>query len=81
MAVDLLIAITESMPVIVHERWRHRRIAEARVTVGIGRGPVCNITTRRLDTIMVALFRGLRVRRWRWRRRVIGGRLRMGTTR
>jgi hypothetical protein len=79
MAIHLLVAVAESVPVIVHKRRRYRRIAKPWVTVRIGRRSICNITTRRLNTIMVALFRGLRVRRWR--RRVKGRRLRMGTTR
>jgi hypothetical protein len=81
MAIHFLIAVAESVPVIVHERWRHRRIAEPWVAVRIGRSPIRDITTRRINTIMMALFRGLRVGRWRRKRRVIGGRLRMGTTR
>src|SRR6202042_188695 len=55
--------------------------AEAWVTVRIGRCPVGNIASRRFDSIMMALFCGLRVGRRRWRRRVKRGRLRMGATR
>jgi hypothetical protein len=81
MAINLLIAVAEGVPVIVHERRRHRRIAEPRMAIRIGRRALCDIATSRLNTFMVALVRGLRIGGWRRRRRVIRCRLRMGTTR
>jgi hypothetical protein len=77
MAINLLIAVAEGVTVIVHQRRRHRRIAEPRMTIRIGRRSLCDIATSRLNTIMVALVRGLRI----GGRRVIGRWLRMGTTR
>jgi len=77
--IDLFIAGAERMPVILNERRRYGGIAEARMASGIGRRSIGNITACSLDTIVVPLLCSLRVSRWRWWRRVIRSRLRMGT--
>jgi hypothetical protein len=74
--IDLFIAGAERMPVILNERRRYGRSAEARMASGIGRCSIGNITACSLDTIVVPLLCSLRVSRWR---RVIRSRLRMRT--
>ena len=59
MTIDLLIAVAERMPVVLDERRRHGRIAEAWVAGGIGRCSIGDITACCLDTIMVTLFGSL----------------------
>jgi hypothetical protein len=59
MTIDLLIAVAESMPVVLDERRRHRRIAEPWVAAGIRRGSICDITPSCFDTIVVTLFGSL----------------------
>jgi hypothetical protein len=57
--IDLLVAVAERMPVVLDEGWRHGRIAEPWVAAGIGRCSICDVTTCRLDTVMVTLFGSL----------------------
>jgi hypothetical protein len=76
MAIHLVITVAKRVPVILDERRRYGRIAEARVAAGIGRRSPGNITLCCFDTIMVTLFGSLRIcRRRRWG--VVRGRLRM----
>ena len=69
MTINLVIAVAKTMPVVFKQRWRHRRIAKARMTARIGRNSPGDVTASCVKSIMVALLGGLReCRRWgrRW---------------
>ena len=74
MTIDIVIACAKCMPVVRNERRRYGRIAEAFVAPGIGRCSPGDIALCSLNSIMVTLFGGLRIRRRRW---VVRRRLRM----
>ena len=77
MTVDVAIAGAKCMPVILNQRRRYGRVAEAFVATGIGRCSPGDIALCCLNAIVVTLFGSLRVRR---RRRVVRRRLRMRTS-
>jgi hypothetical protein len=62
------------MPVILNERRRYGRVAEAFVTPGIGRRSPGDVALCCLNAVVVTLFGSLRIRR---RRRIVRRRLRM----
>jgi hypothetical protein len=72
MTIDLVIAVTKRMPVILNQRRRHGWIAEVRVAAGIWRGSPGNVTLCCFKAIVVTLLGGLGSRWGRWRRRVVG---------
>jgi hypothetical protein len=74
MTIDIVISPAKCMPVILNERRRYGRVAEALVASGIRRCSPGDIALCCLNAIMVTLFGGLRIRR---RRRVVRRRLRM----
>jgi hypothetical protein len=80
---NLSVAVTKRVPVVLSQRRRHRRIPETRMAGEIGRRAILDVAARRLDAVMVALLRSLRVslRRRRGRWRIKSGRLWMGTSR
>ena len=59
MTINLVIAVAKTMPVVFKQRWRHRRIAKARMTARIGRNSPGDVTASCVKSIMVALLGGL----------------------
>ena len=65
---DLIVSVTESVPIFLAKRRRDRRIAEARMPVYIWRSSSRDVAPACFDAIVIALLRSLRVGRWRRRR-------------
>jgi hypothetical protein len=81
MTIGLVITVAKRVPVILDEWRRHLWIAEARVTIGIWRRSLRNVTLCRLEAVMVTLLRDLRIPRgWGWGR-IVGRGLWMRTSR
>jgi hypothetical protein len=74
-----LVAFAESVAIVFKRRWRHRWIAEARVTVHIRRFALRNVAAGGLDTIVEPALGNLAEIRRR-RRHGVDNRLRVRTT-
>jgi hypothetical protein len=67
---DLIVSGYEAVAIILNQRWRQRRIPEARVFVRIWSSSLCNIALRCFNSCVIALPIGIS-ERCRGRRRGI----------